>query len=135
MKLHQKSLSGYVAVATGLLAAGAAWGAPDFTVVFSSCPEPGPIEVSWSGATPGGTVAILWSNNDQAIFVIPSRQACAGTRTGLGRGGIQAVHIGPSGRTGSDGLVRYAGPNACHGFMQLIDLTTCEVSNVEPFAP
>jgi len=135
MKLRRIGSSGCAAVAAGLLAAGAAWGAPVFTVVFSSCPDAGPIEVSWSGTTPNGTVAILWSNNDNGTFVIPSIHACAGTQTGLGRGGVQAVHIGPSGRTGSSGLVRYAGPNGCNGFMQLIDLITCEVSNVEPFAP
>ncbi len=135
MSLRRIGWSGCAAVATGLLAVGTVWGAPVFTVVFSSCPEPGPIEVSWSGATPNGTVAILWSNNDNGTFVIPPIQACAGTQTGLGRGGVQAVHIGPSGRTGSSGLDRYAGPNACNGFMQLIDLSTCELSNVEPFWP
>ena len=123
---------GVVAAAAVALCTASGATAQPVLEVASSCPDAGSVVVSWSGASPRSQIAILWAGN-RGTFIIPSIHACAGTQTGLGRGGIQAVHVGPSGSNGSGTLFRYSGPNACGGFLQLIDLATCELSDVEPF--
>lgn len=120
--------------AVGLLASSAASASPVLRVV-SSCPDAGPIELRWSGASPQSEIAILWAGNANGRLVIPPLHVCAGTRTGLGVACAHAAHVGPSGTNGSGILRRYTGPNACRGFLQLIDLATCELSEVVPVQP
>jgi hypothetical protein len=40
------------------------------------------------------------------------------------------VYIGPAGVSGADSIGRVAGPNACNGYMQLIDMSNCDTSDV-----
>ncbi|MCC6908011.1 MAG: hypothetical protein IT430_08740 [Phycisphaerales bacterium] len=98
--------------------------------VDATCPDGGPIRVSWENATPNSQVAILFAVATGA-FVIPNGYACEGTRLGLGWQGIHLVH-GTSFGSGADGsrtLFSNTTAEACGGYLQLLDLATCRVSN------
>ena len=101
---------------------------PQLTVV-ASCPLGGPIQVSWSGATGGGTIVLFYARNTGS-FRIPNGNPCAGTSLGLGSNQIQIGYRGAAGQNGSRTLNANAGPVACGGFLQLLDVTTCGTSNV-----
>jgi len=101
---------------------------PQLTVA-PTCPSGGPIQIEWSGATPGGQVALIFARNTGS-FIIPNNRPCAGTQLGLGSNQIQIVYNGHAGVNGSRTLNTTAGPGACGGYLQLLDLTTCGTSNV-----
>lgn len=94
----------------------------------ATCPNGGPIEVSWSGATGGGNAALLYAR-DTGSFAIPTGFPCSGTVLGLGSSQIQVAFRGNSGPNGSRTLNANTGPNACGGYLQLLDLPTCGTSN------
>lgn len=94
----------------------------------SSCPAGGPIRVAWTDATPGGQVALLFARNTGS-FEIPNGRPCAGTALGLGANQLQIVFQGSAGANGSRTLNSNAGPSACGGYLQLVDLNTCSTSN------
>jgi len=96
--------------------------------IVASCPSGGPIQVSWSGATPNGQIALIFARN-QGSFIIPNNYPCAGTQLGLDSNQIQLVFQGGAGKNGSRTLNAAAGPNACGGHLQLLDLATCGTSN------
>ncbi len=96
--------------------------------VISTCPTGGPIRVSWNGATPGGTIALLYARNTGS-FAIPNGRPCAGTVLGLGANQLQIVFQGSAGPEGSRTLNSNTGPAACGGYLQLLDLNTCSTSN------
>ena len=98
--------------------------------VIASCPGGGPIEVSWENATPDALVALVYSSRMGQV-PIPSGQPCAGTLLGLGPQQLQVVYLGNSGPDGSRVLVGSTGSNACGGFLQLLDVSTCTLSDVE----
>jgi len=97
--------------------------------VDASCPGGGPIVISWSGATGGAQIALIFARNT-GNFPIPNNNPCAGTPLGLGSNQIQLAYQGPAGASGSRVLNANAGPNACGGFFQLLDVATCSTSNV-----
>ncbi len=97
--------------------------------VNAACPDGGSISVSWQYATPSGAVALLYAGNT-GRFRIPNAFECAGTQLGLG---AQSLRVAWRGQTESDGsrtIFASTGPEACGGYMQLIDLLYCAPSNV-----
>ncbi len=101
---------------------------PQLTVA-PTCPSGGPIRIEWSGATPGGQAALIYARNTGS-FLIPNNRPCAGTQLGLDSNQIQLAWQGGAGQSGSRTLNTTAGPGACGGHLQLLDLTTCATSNV-----
>jgi len=101
---------------------------PQLTVA-ATCPSGGPIRIEWSGASPGGQVALIFARNTGS-FTIPQQYPCAGTTLGLGANQIQLAFQGGAGQEGSRTLNASTGPGACGGYLQLLDLTTCATSNV-----
>lgn len=99
--------------------------------VEASCPDGGPIGISWTGATSGGWVVLLNALNEGSL-TLPHFAPCAGTTLGLGSQHIQTVWQGPAGNNGSGSIQDSAGPRACGTYLQLLDLATCETSNVVP---
>ncbi len=97
--------------------------------VNASCPGGGPLQVSWDGATGGGEIALVFARN-QGSFIIPNNVSCAGTQLGLGSSQIQVAYRGSAGVDGSRTFNANAGPAACGGYLQLLDLSTCGTSNV-----
>ncbi len=97
--------------------------------VAATCPSGGPIQIEWSGASPGGQVALIFARNTGS-FIIPNNRPCAGTQLGLGSNQIQLAWQGDAGADGSRVLNTTAGPGACGGYLQLLDLATCATSNV-----
>lgn len=89
---------------------------------------PGNKTISATGATPGGPVAFLRSNNAGG-FIIPGG-VCAGTATGLAAPVtlIQIVNANGSGNASINGNVPQAACNRIH--VQAIDGATCGTSNV-----
>ena len=96
--------------------------------VSASCPAGGPIQVGWTGATPDGQVALIFARNTGS-FTIPPGNPCAGTELGLGPNQIRLAWQGPAGPNGSRTLNTTAGPSACGGYLQLLDMATCATSN------
>jgi len=94
----------------------------------AACPAGGPILVEWSGATPNGPAALLFAFSEGA-FVVPSGNPCAGVVLGLGAGGLQVAFQGASDRDGARSLSANAPAAACGGYLQLLDIATCAVSN------
>lgn len=97
--------------------------------VGAQCPSGGAIRVEAYGATPDGGIAILYARNAGA-FVIPKGNPCAGTRLGLGTSSLQVVFNGTANVAGSRVLNSTIDPSVCGGFLQMLDLTTCQTSNV-----
>ncbi len=97
--------------------------------VTPTCPGGGPISVNWSGATPGGQIVLIYARNTGS-FVIPAGNPCAGTALGLGASQIQVAYQGGAGANGSRNVNSNAAPGACGGYLQLLDASTCQVSNV-----
>ena len=103
-------------------------GIPQLTAT-ATCPSGGPIQLSWTGATGGGEIAILFARNTGSA-TIPNGNPCAGTVLGLGSNQIQIAYQGSAGANGSRTVNSTTGPGACGGYLQLLDLTTCTTSNV-----
>lgn len=102
--------------------------APFELVIDATCPDGGPIRIEWSGATPRGRVALLFGRRTGASL-IPLQYACAGTTLGLAR----PLHLLLEATTGAGGnatIVAEARAAACGGHLQLVDVTTCNTSNV-----
>ncbi|GEM_PF-899581 len=98
-------------------------------LVDAACPGGGSIRIEWSNASPGGQAALLFALN-QGSFAIPRQFPCAGTRLGLGGNQIQIAWRGGAGGEGSRVINATAPPAACGGFMQLLDIGACNLSNV-----
>ena len=97
--------------------------------VIASCPSGGPIQVSWTGATRGGEIALIFAHNTGS-FHIPNGNSCAGTELGLGANQIQLAYRGSAGANGSRIVNSTTGPGACGGYLQLLDVPTCGTSNL-----
>jgi len=87
------------------------------------------MRIEWSGATPDGQISLIFARNTGS-FIIPNNRPCAGVQLGLGADQIQLAWQGGAGVNGSRILNTSAGPAACGGYLQLLDLTTCGTSNV-----
>ncbi|MBL1217868.1 MAG: hypothetical protein D8M59_10280 [Planctomycetes bacterium] len=101
-------------------------------VAQHECPGGGPMTIKWSCTTPGGRVALIYGSNHGEL-TIPDGNACAGTQLQLG--GPRVVVISAllwSDSHGNGSMVGTLPEGACGGYLQLIDVTTCEVSNLTP---
>lgn len=96
-----------------------------FLSVGGSCP--GTVIVSWDGATPSRQQAIVFSSA-AGNLVIPSGP-CQGTQLGLSSRGIRVVNTVGTGN-GSGSVSGPAGTAACGGKLQLVELPSCNTSNV-----
>lgn len=96
--------------------------------VSSSCPEAGPVHVTWRNATPNGTIALVHGREFDR-FVVPPTRACPGTILGLS-GGIRTVVRRTSDGKGGGSIMGTAAPPDCGTHLQLVDLSTCYTSNV-----
>lgn len=97
--------------------------------VVATCPGGGPIEVRWEHATPDALIALLYATN-RGSYRVPFGQPCQGTVLGLGPSQLQVVYRGHAGEFGSRALSGIAGPNACGGWLQLLDTESCATSEV-----
>ncbi len=97
--------------------------------VDATCPSGGPIHINWLDASPGGQVALVYAAQTGA-FRVPQGNPCAGTELGLGANRIRLAWRGGAGPDGSRTLDANTGPDACGGYLQLLDLSTCATSNV-----
>ncbi len=89
---------------------------------------PGSVTVSWSGAAPNSTVALIFAKNTGS-FVIPFGP-CQGTVLGLGSNQIRLVNTFPAGSNGSGSRSGQAGRASCRGYLQMHDIPNCTLSNV-----
>lgn len=96
--------------------------------VDSPCPSGGTAHVNWTGATPGGRVAIVLARN-QGNVIIPTGP-CAGTSLGLGAGGLRLVSTVRSDRDGAGTQAGQMPGVVCGSYLQLVDASTCATSNV-----
>lgn len=96
--------------------------------VTGACP--GRIDLAGAGFTAGGNVAIIFASNTGGV-TIPSGNPCAGTQLGLGTGNIQLVNTVRASATGTVATGGNAPAGACGGFLQLLDLSTCDTSNTD----
>lgn len=81
-----------------------------------------------AGATPGATVAIIWSFN-LGNFVVPNGLPCAGTELGLGTPlGRPLVNASAGGVANLTRFVPAGAAGRIH--VQALDLATCGLSNV-----
>jgi len=91
---------------------------------------PGTINLTWSGATVGRQIAIIFASN-RGNVIIPPSYPCNGTQLGLGAQNIQLVQTIGSGTNGINSINGNTSSGACGRFLQLLDLDTCRTSNVE----
>ncbi len=92
-----------------------------------SCP--GAVSADVSGAEPGGRVALLFAASEGS-YVIPGG-ACAGTTLGLSNAGLRIVDTQIADGSGNASFSGNAPVAACGGYIQAIDASDCETSNVE----
>ena len=96
-----------------------------FLSVGGTCP--GTATVAWSGATPNKQQAIVFAAT-AGNFVIPNGP-CQGTMLGLSSQGLRLVNTIGTG-SGSGQVSGPAGTAACGGKLQLVELPSCNTSNV-----
>ena len=114
---------------TALLAFPGMAAAQTLSIDGAACP--GPMSVMGSGFTPGGSVAVL-KGAGPGRDLVPGGP-CAGTPTNLG--GLSFVTlIGADGRGGFAAMPDIAAP-LCGDSIQMLDVATCTVSNVDVLAP
>lgn len=91
----------------------------------------GELEVRWFQATPDrrARVAILYGRRTGG-FIIPNGNPCAGTALGLGAQDLQVAFTGSAGQFGAGRVKTNIPRAACGGYLQLVDIARCEVSNV-----
>jgi len=96
-------------------------------VIEGTCP--GAVDLVVTNATPDGVVAFLFAFGEGGV-VIPDGNPCAGTALGLNATALLAGTVSAN----AEGSAVFSGnaPNvACGGFVQVLDVATCETSNVE----
>lgn len=96
----------------------------------SACPYGGRLTISWEGATPGGQVAVLFARLPGS-YRIPNRAPCGGTRLALGTILLRIVYRGDAGQDGARTINRFVNSDPCTGYMQVLDLSSCRLSNIE----
>ncbi len=94
--------------------------------VSGTCPSN--VQIFINNVTPSGQIALLYANA-QGTFVIPDGFPCAGTALGLSSATLGALIIADS--NGEISLNTTVPPAACSNiYIQALDLTNCETSNV-----
>lgn len=88
---------------------------------------PGQVTIEWNGATPNTQQGLVFGLS-QGSTTIPSGP-CQGTVLGI-QGQVQLVNTFGTGPNGSGTLSGNAGTSACGRFLQLVEVPSCNVSNV-----
>lgn len=96
--------------------------------VMAACPGGGSGLISWACGSPGGRVALLFATT-RGSTTMP-RGPCAGTTLGLGPW-PQFVRAGRSDESGRGAMIIEHAPNACGGYVQIVDLVTCATTFVD----
>lgn len=89
---------------------------------------PGAVAIAVSGATPSGDVAIVSSSGPGAVTVPPG--PCSGTTLHLSSAGIALQAVLAADAAGALSVTPTLGAGACTASVQVLDLSTCAVSNV-----
>ncbi len=97
----------------------------------TTCPETGPARIGWANASPGWPGVILVSD-EPGTARIPGFRPCPGTELGLAPASIRVAWKGQNDRTGGRLINTMVPSFACGRFLQFIDLSTCNVSDVVP---
>ncbi len=88
----------------------------------------GQASIQWTNATPNGQAAILYAKT-RGNYAIPGSNAiCPGVGLGLGSSQLQIGFVGPSNGAGSRTINTSFPASMCGGFIQLIDLSRCKLS-------
>ncbi len=95
----------------------------------TSCPQSGPAVLTWSCASPQGSVA-LGHSLGTGYFRIPNGQPCAGTLISLDPDSASLLGVVRSNAQGGGSVAGQLNASACDGYVQLIDAQTCFTSNV-----
>lgn len=98
-------------------------------VVDAACPTSGPIQISWTGGTPSGRIALLFARDRGAMTVSPG-SPCEGTQLGLGSIQIRLVDLYRTDENGEGTISGAANEGVCKAYLQLLDLGNCSTSNV-----
>jgi glycosylphosphatidylinositol phospholipase D len=100
--------------------------------VTGTCPGGYPsVTVSVEGMTPDGPFVMLGSGAEGTALVPKSR--CAGVETGLAW--MRVLASGAAESNGTWSAQYGVGSQFCGTFVQVLDMTTCELSNVTTFPP
>lgn len=97
----------------------------------TSCPAAGPINVSWTQASPRGSVVLVYSRTTGS-WEIPAHLPCAGLWLDLGAPSLMLVGVFASNDEGSGSVAGTAPRDACGGYLQIIDVQRCATSNTMP---
>ena len=92
--------------------------------LFGACP--GTVSLELSNATPNGSVGLGWGTSEGSV-TLPSGP-CAGTEIGLADPTLLTIVTADP--EGDVSIERIVGAGACGLFLQALDVTTCEPSNV-----
>ncbi len=95
---------------------------------------PGTVNLTWSGATPSRTLAIIFGSS-LGNLAIPNGNPCAGTRLGIGPQNAQLIQTITTGSNGINSINGNTSSGACNSYLQLLDVDTCRTSNVERITP
>lgn len=104
---------------------------PRMSIDFPNCSIGGLVTIEWSCTTPHGVIALLFARTSGET-TIPDGRPCAGTRLGLGPQNLQLVHTARSDSRGSGSVRAIVSHAACGGRAQVLDVTTCALSEVVP---
>ena len=95
--------------------------------VMSSCPGGGPIGVEWSGATPRALIALLFAP-ESGHGQVWNQPACNHITIGLARPDYRLISTARSDALGSGRMIGRIPRRACGGFLEVLDLPTCRVT-------
>lgn len=100
-------------------------------LAVSPCPLGGPVQLTWSQATPGATVAILYSSRPGTGHIPPTRP-CPGLMIDLDVPSLVLAAIRRSDSSGAGLLDAQVDPRVCGGYAQIVDLGGCRTTNLVP---
>ena len=86
------------------------------------------VDFTITGLTPNGPVIVM-IGHDRGKFVVPQGKPCAGLTVALDGATLRVAGRANADANGNILATYWAGPSCCGQIMQIIDLTTCKVSN------
>lgn len=86
------------------------------------------VDFTITGCTPGGTVLVMIGHN-RGKFVVPQGKPCAGLTVALDGATMRVAGTAVADANGNINATFWAGPTCCGQIMQIVDLTSCKVSN------
>ncbi|MCC6907094.1 MAG: hypothetical protein IT430_04060 [Phycisphaerales bacterium] len=96
--------------------------------IISPCPYAGALRLSWTNATPGGMVAIFFSPQTGQSS-LPPGGPCEGVSLDLDPRNLQLAYMGDAGVQGNRSVTTQVSQRVCGGYMQLLNILTCSVSD------